>query len=73
MLGQRVELAVAIEVEPNAIGPGPFAALLGDMGADVIRINRPGADVGDGTDVVDSPLARRSGHEIGRLNRAMQS
>ncbi len=46
-------------VEFAAIGPGPFAAmLLGDMGADVIRINRPGADVGDGTDVVDR--SRRS-------------
>ncbi len=32
-------------VEFAGIGPGPFAAmLLADMGADIIRIDRPGAD-----------------------------
>src|SRR5713101_7466039 len=34
-------------VEFAGIGPGPFAAmLLADMGADIIRIDRPGADSG---------------------------
>jgi alpha-methylacyl-CoA racemase len=30
-------------VELAGIGPGPFAAmLLGDLGADVVRVDRPG-------------------------------
>ena len=40
-------------VEFAGIGPGPFAAmLLADMGADVVRIDRPGAAVPDKRDVV---------------------
>src|SRR5580658_10260830 len=40
-------------VEFAGIGPGPFAAmLLADMGADVLRIVRPGAD-GIGGDIVN--------------------
>jgi len=36
-------------VEMAGIGPGPFAAMmLGDMGADVVRIDRPGATTVDG-------------------------
>lgn len=32
-------------VEIASIGPGPFAAMmLADMGADVIRVHRPGQD-----------------------------
>jgi alpha-methylacyl-CoA racemase len=39
-------------VEFAGIGPGPFAAmLLADMGADVVRIDRPGAAVRDPRDV----------------------
>ena len=38
-------------VEFAGIGPGPFAAmLLADMGADVVRIDRPGA-AGDARDI----------------------
>src|SRR6476659_2857916 len=40
-------------VEFAGIGPGPFAAmLLSDMGADVVRIDRPGAGVRPAFDVV---------------------
>jgi alpha-methylacyl-CoA racemase len=40
-------------LEFAAIGPGPFAAmLLGDMGADVVRIDRPGTPVAEVGDVV---------------------
>ncbi|AII10921.1 CaiB/BaiF CoA transferase family protein [Rhodococcus opacus] len=36
-------------IELGGIGPGPFAAmLLSDMGADVIRVDRPGSDTGLG-------------------------
>src|SRR5438105_10371821 len=39
-------------VEFAGIGPGPFAAmLLADMGADVVRIDRPGAEERDKRDV----------------------
>ena len=41
-------------VEFAGIGPGPFAAmLLADMGADVIRIDRPGAAPVEAIDIVD--------------------
>ena len=40
-------------VEFAGIGPGPFAAmLLADMGADVVRIDRPGAAARDKRDVI---------------------
>jgi alpha-methylacyl-CoA racemase len=40
-------------VEFAGIGPGPFAAmLLADMGADVVRIDRPGAPERDKRDVI---------------------
>src|SRR5260370_39035250 len=40
-------------VEFAGIGPGPFAAmLLADMGADVVRIDRPGAAERDKRDVI---------------------
>ena len=40
-------------VEFAGIGPGPFAGmLLADMGADVVRIDRPGAAARNATDVV---------------------
>ncbi len=40
-------------VELAGIGPGPFCAmLLADMGAEVIRLDRPGAPPGDPRDVV---------------------
>jgi len=40
-------------VEFAGIGPGPFACmLLGDMGADIVRIERPGAPVADPKDYV---------------------
>ena len=40
-------------VEFAGIGPGPFACmLLGDMGAEVVRIERPGTPVADGRDFV---------------------
>jgi alpha-methylacyl-CoA racemase len=40
-------------VEFAGIGPGPFAAmLLSDMGADVVRIDRPGAAPHDARDIV---------------------
>ena len=40
-------------VEFAGIGPGPFAAmLLADMGADVVRIDRPGAAARDRRDVI---------------------
>ncbi len=41
-------------VEFAAIGPGPFAGmLLGDMGADVVRIERPGTPVSAPAEVVN--------------------
>lgn len=44
-------------VEIASIGPGPFAAMmLADMGADVIRLERPGGD----------PLGSGSWHAVGR-------
>jgi len=40
-------------VEFAGIGPGPFACmLLSDMGAEVIRIDRPGASATDATDII---------------------
>ncbi len=40
-------------LEFAAIGPGPFAAmLLGDMGADIVRVDRPGAPVPPVGDIV---------------------
>src|SRR5437868_15006940 len=40
-------------VEFAGIGPGPFAGmLLADMGADVVRIDRPGTTARDARDVV---------------------
>jgi alpha-methylacyl-CoA racemase len=40
-------------IEFAGIGPGPFACmLLSDMGAEVIRIDRPGARPGDATDII---------------------
>ena len=38
-------------VELAGIGPGPHAAmLLGDLGADVVRVERPGPTTRPGTD-----------------------
>lgn len=40
-------------IEFAGIGPGPFACmLLADMGADVVRIDRPGARLGDPQDII---------------------
>jgi alpha-methylacyl-CoA racemase len=40
-------------IEFAGIGPGPFACmLLSDMGAEVIRIDRPGARLGDRNDII---------------------
>jgi alpha-methylacyl-CoA racemase len=40
-------------VEFAGIGPGPFACmLLGDMGADIVRVERPGTPVADARDFV---------------------
>jgi alpha-methylacyl-CoA racemase len=40
-------------VERAGIGPGPFCAmLLADMGAEVIRVDRPGAPPADPRDIV---------------------
>jgi alpha-methylacyl-CoA racemase len=40
-------------IEFAGIGPGPFACmLLSDMGAEVVRIDRPGTRLGDATDIV---------------------
>jgi len=40
-------------VEFAGLGPAPFACmLLGDMGADVVRIDRPGTRLGDPRDIV---------------------
>jgi alpha-methylacyl-CoA racemase len=40
-------------VEFAGLGPGPFACmLLSDMGADVVRIDRPGASLGNRFDIV---------------------
>jgi alpha-methylacyl-CoA racemase len=37
-------------IEMAGIGPGPFTAMmLADMGADVVRVDRPGGGVGDAT------------------------
>jgi alpha-methylacyl-CoA racemase len=48
-------------IEMAGIGPGPFAAmLLSDMGADVIKVDRPGAAVG--------PNAERDALQRGRLS-----
>ena len=39
-------------LEFSGIGPGPFCGmLLSDMGADVLRIDRPGGDRGEKTHV----------------------
>ena len=41
-------------VEFAGIGPGPFACLLlSDLGADVVTVDRPGARVGDATQIVN--------------------
>ncbi|WP_423454910.1 CaiB/BaiF CoA transferase family protein [Ottowia sp. VDI28] len=40
-------------IEFAGIGPGPFACmLLSDLGAEVIRVDRPGANLGDQLDIV---------------------
>ena len=40
-------------IEFAGIGPGPFACmLLSDLGAEVIRVDRPGANLGDQMDIV---------------------
>ncbi|MBS0407362.1 MAG: CoA transferase [Proteobacteria bacterium] len=40
-------------IEFSGIGPGPFACmLLSDLGAEVIRVDRPGARLGDRLDIV---------------------
>jgi len=40
-------------VEFAGLGPGPFACmLLSDMGAEVIRVDRPGARLGDSLDII---------------------
>src|SRR3989344_114349 len=40
-------------IEFAGIGPGPFACmLLVDMGAEVVRVDRPGARVGDSSDII---------------------
>src|SRR5258706_4796386 len=40
-------------VEFSGLGPGPFACmLLADMGADVVRIDRPGVRLGNPHDIV---------------------
>ncbi|WP_200937484.1 CaiB/BaiF CoA transferase family protein [Variovorax sp. Root473] len=40
-------------IEFAGIGPGPFACmLLSDMGAEVVRIDRPGARLGDAHDII---------------------
>ncbi len=40
-------------VEFAGLGPGPFACmLLADMGAEVVRIDRPGKRLGDRTDII---------------------
>jgi alpha-methylacyl-CoA racemase len=70
-------------VEIASIGPGPFAAmLLADMGADVIRVHRPGADsllgstgpdvVGRGRASIAVDLKSDSGRELvlGLIDRA---
>ncbi|MEV5518462.1 CaiB/BaiF CoA-transferase family protein [Streptomyces flaveolus] len=47
-------------VELAGIGPGPFAAmLLGDLGADVVRVDRPGP----------GPLAGDSAHDVTNRNK----
>ncbi|MEU6102859.1 CaiB/BaiF CoA transferase family protein [Streptomyces flaveolus] len=47
-------------VELAGIGPGPFAAmLLGDLGADVVRVDRPGP----------GPLAGASAHDVTNRNK----
>lgn len=44
--GPRGPLAGVRVVELAGIGPGPFAAmLLADLGADVVRVDRPGGSV----------------------------
>jgi alpha-methylacyl-CoA racemase len=41
-------------IEFAGIGPGPFACmLLSDMGADVVRVDRPGARLGDPLDIIN--------------------
>lgn len=50
--GARGPLKGLRVVEFKGIGPGPFAAmLLSDMGTDVVRIARPGADADDPHDI----------------------
>lgn len=40
-------------IEFAGLGPGPFACmLLSDMGAEVVRIDRPGVPLGDASDIV---------------------
>ena len=67
-------------VEFAGIGPGPFAAmLLADMGADVVRIDRPGAAERDNRDVtgrgrrsVMLDLKRRRGKRAPRRDLFLQ-
>jgi alpha-methylacyl-CoA racemase len=52
-IGSSGPLAGTRIIEFAGIGPGPFAAmLLGDMGAEVVRIERPGTPVADTRDFV---------------------
>ncbi|MFI5530656.1 CaiB/BaiF CoA transferase family protein [Kitasatospora sp. NPDC051853] len=56
----RGPLAGVRVVELAGIGPGPFAAmLLADLGADVVRVDRPGP----------SPLGPEPGHDLTNRNK----
>ena len=56
--GATGPLAGVRVVELAGIGPGPFAAmLLADLGADVVRVDRPGANV-LGVDPAQDPMNR---------------
>ncbi len=55
----RGPLAGVRVIELGGIGPGPYAGmLLADMGADVIRVDRPNSPV------TDSPIMRRGKRSI---------
>lgn len=58
--GAAGPLAGVRVVELAGIGPGPFAAmLLGDLGADVVRVDRPNG----------SPLAQDPVHDLTNRNK----
>src|SRR3978361_1833004 len=58
-------------VELAGLGPGPFAAmLLADLGADVLRIDRPGATPTFGDPGV-GVLRRRRGRAVGPRARGL--